>query len=342
MSARPFVRGARRTVGSRWGLPAIVLACVAAIVAIPISSASSAPTPVAATVAAAKPVVLVRPGDVAHVAVTLTTAGGQALDRAVTVGYQTGATLPVGSGAAARSLPTTATAGSDYTPASGSVTFPAGTASGTSLSFDVQTLSASASSEAKAINIALSSADTATNTSSSPPTVVINAHGLPYLNANLPISQRVNDLLSRMSLAEKIGAGGVAAVGWWGHADAEHADRLGRHGRRLPVAGARHAAADPADLRGGHRSRRREHGRRDRLPAQHRHGRDAQSGADPRRGSGDGAETRATGPEWGFAPCLCVARDVRWGRTYESFGEDPALVSRMETEIDGLLASGRR
>jgi beta-glucosidase len=54
------------------------------------------------------------------------------------------------------------------------------------------------------------------------------------------------------------------------------------------------------------------------------------------------AETRATGPEWGFAPCLCVARDVRWGRTYESFGEDPALVSRMETEIDGLLASGRR
>ena len=26
-----------------------------------------------------------------------------------------------------------------------------------------------------------------------------------------------------------------------------------------------------------------------------------------------------------FAPCLCVARDDRWGRTYESFGEDPAI-----------------
>jgi beta-glucosidase len=31
-----------------------------------------------------------------------------------------------------------------------------------------------------------------------------------------------------------------------------------------------------------------------------------------------------------------VARDIRWGRTYESFGEDPALVTQMETEIDGL------
>ena len=47
-------------------------------------------------------------------------------------------------------------------------------------------------------------------------------------------------------------------------------------------------------------------------------------------------ETRATGPQWAFAPCICVARDDRWGRTYESFGEDPALVTRMETAIDGF------
>ena len=38
------------------------------------------------------------------------------------------------------------------------------------------------------------------------------------------------------------------------------------------------------------------------------------------------AEVRATGIPWDFAPCLCVTRDERWGRTYESFGEDPALV----------------
>ncbi|HYN18194.1 MAG TPA: glycoside hydrolase family 3 N-terminal domain-containing protein, partial [Actinomycetes bacterium] len=47
-------------------------------------------------------------------------------------------------------------------------------------------------------------------------------------------------------------------------------------------------------------------------------------------------ETRATGPQWIFAPCVCVARDLRWGRTYESFGEDPGLVIKMETAIDGL------
>jgi beta-glucosidase len=37
------------------------------------------------------------------------------------------------------------------------------------------------------------------------------------------------------------------------------------------------------------------------------------------------AETRAAGVHWTFAPCVCVARDSRWGRTYESFGEDPGL-----------------
>jgi beta-glucosidase len=48
------------------------------------------------------------------------------------------------------------------------------------------------------------------------------------------------------------------------------------------------------------------------------------------------SETRATGPQWVFAPCVCVARDDRWGRTYESFGETPGLVKKMETAIDGF------
>ena len=47
-------------------------------------------------------------------------------------------------------------------------------------------------------------------------------------------------------------------------------------------------------------------------------------------------ETRASGPQWSFAPCICAARDDRWGRTYESFGEDPDLVIAMETAIDGF------
>jgi beta-glucosidase len=52
-------------------------------------------------------------------------------------------------------------------------------------------------------------------------------------------------------------------------------------------------------------------------------------------------EVRATGIPWSFGPCICVARDERWGRTYESFSEDPTLVARMETIIDGLQGFGR-
>jgi beta-glucosidase len=47
-------------------------------------------------------------------------------------------------------------------------------------------------------------------------------------------------------------------------------------------------------------------------------------------------ETRASGPQWSFAPCICAARDDRWGRTYESFSEDPDIVAQMETAIDGF------
>jgi beta-glucosidase len=40
-------------------------------------------------------------------------------------------------------------------------------------------------------------------------------------------------------------------------------------------------------------------------------------------------EMWATGARWNFAPVLAVANDLRWGRTYESFGRDPDLVGRL-------------
>ncbi|MEY3896258.1 MAG: hypothetical protein RLZZ214_1778 [Verrucomicrobiota bacterium] len=40
-------------------------------------------------------------------------------------------------------------------------------------------------------------------------------------------------------------------------------------------------------------------------------------------------EVRATGIQWSFAPCVAVPRDIRWGRTYEGFSEDPALVASL-------------
>ncbi len=42
-----------------------------------------------------------------------------------------------------------------------------------------------------------------------------------------------------------------------------------------------------------------------------------------------GREVRGTGMQWTFAPCVAVTRNERWGRTYESFGEDPDLVKKL-------------
>src|SRR5260370_8546472 len=41
------------------------------------------------------------------------------------------------------------------------------------------------------------------------------------------------------------------------------------------------------------------------------------------------AETRARGAQHCLAPVLDLARDPRWGRTEETYGEDPYLVSRI-------------
>ncbi len=48
-------------------------------------------------------------------------------------------------------------------------------------------------------------------------------------------------------------------------------------------------------------------------------------------------QVRATGIQWVFAPTVAVARDVRWGRTYESYSEDAAVVrSLAHAYVSGL------
>ena len=47
-----------------------------------------------------------------------------------------------------------------------------------------------------------------------------------------------------------------------------------------------------------------------------------------RIGQATAEEVAATGIDWTFAPTLAVVRDVRWGRSYESYSEDPALVAK--------------
>jgi len=52
-------------------------------------------------------------------------------------------------------------------------------------------------------------------------------------------------------------------------------------------------------------------------------------------------EMLLTGVNWNFAPCIAVARDERWGRSYESYSEDPELVSRLAVPyIKGLQENG--
>lgn len=55
-----------------------------------------------------------------------------------------------------------------------------------------------------------------------------------------------------------------------------------------------------------------------------------------RIGAATALEVRATGIPYTFAPCIAVCRDPRWGRCYESYSEDPKIVQEMTAIIPGL------
>ena len=51
-------------------------------------------------------------------------------------------------------------------------------------------------------------------------------------------------------------------------------------------------------------------------------------------------EMRATGSHWAFTPNIDIARDARWGRVGETFGEDPYLVGNMGVAMINGLQQG--
>jgi beta-glucosidase len=52
-------------------------------------------------------------------------------------------------------------------------------------------------------------------------------------------------------------------------------------------------------------------------------------------------EVRATGINWAFAPCVTVPQDIRWGRTYEGYSEDPEIVKDLgAAALKGLQWDG--
>ncbi|MGW5781224.1 glycoside hydrolase family 3 protein [Streptomyces sp. NPDC003863] len=282
----------------------------------------------------------VHEGDTARIDVTVATTGSAPTGEPVTVTYATDDSGP-------------AEPGKDYTPVTGNVEFPAGTPSGTTRSITVPTLKDGAGEEAETIPVKLT-VDGA-KAPAETPVVVIDAHGLPYLDKRLPVKKRVADLLSRMTLREKAGQmtqaernalrspGDIAGYGL---------GSLLSGGGSVPTPNTPEAWARMVDA-----YQLRAQATRLQIPliygvdAVHGHNNVVGStimphnigigaGRDPglaaRTGAVTAKEVRATGVPWDFAPCLCVTRDERWGRSYESFGEDPALVTAMETVIDGM------
>lgn len=64
-----------------------------------------------------------------------------------------------------------------------------------------------------------------------------------------------------------------------------------------------------------------------------------------RIGEVTGIEIAASGIEWTFAPTLAVPQDLRWGRSYEGYAADPALVAAygkaMVLGLQGELQAGK-
>ncbi|WP_128435119.1 glycoside hydrolase family 3 protein [Streptomyces cyaneus] len=278
-------------------------------------------------------------GGTATAKLTVATTGSTPLDEPVTVTYET--------------TGGTADPGKDYRPVTGTVTFPAGTVSGTTREIRVPTLRDRSAEPAETIPLKLTV--TGAKAPTETPQIVIDAHGLPYLDAKLPVRKRVADLLSRLSLAEKAGQMTQAERGALTNPGDVAAYDLGSilsGGGSTPTPNTAEAWAEMID---GFQLRAQT--TRFQIPliygvdAVHGHnnlvgatimphniglGASRNPGLAHRAGAVTAAETRATGIPWDFAPCLCVTRDDRWGRAYESFGEDPALVDAMETVIQGL------
>ncbi len=176
----------------------------------------------------------------------------------------------------------------------------------------------------------------------------------PYRYSHYPVEERVKDLLPRMSLQEKIGQMTQAERGSISPAEVAEfrigsvlsgggsTPRLNDRPSWIEMIGAYQEAARATPLGipiiyGVDAV----HGHNNVLGATifpHNIGLGATR--DPalavRIGMATAEEMRETGVHWTFAPCLCVARDDRWGRTYESFSESPDVVASMSSVITGL------
>ncbi|GAB3166331.1 glycoside hydrolase family 3 N-terminal domain-containing protein [Myceligenerans halotolerans] len=158
---------------------------------------------------------------------------------------------------------------------------------------------------------------------------------VPYLDTALTVAERVDDLIARMTPEEKVGQ----------MLQLDARDDLDDHVLRRQAGSVLHAS--PARIRAAHELTDRTRLRIPLLVAEDCiHGHSFFEGAtifptqlgmaatwDPvlveRVARVTAVEVSATGIHWTFSPVLCIARDLRWGRVNETFGEDPHLIGEL-------------
>ena len=185
-----------------------------------------------------------------------------------------------------------------------------------------------------------------------PPGVAL-AH-LPYPDPSLPVATRVSQLMANMTLDEKLGQMTQAERGAVSNADITNY-ALGSLLSGGGSAPSPNSASSWADMYDGFQNAAQSsrlgipliygidavHGHNNVLGATiFPHNIGLGAARDPalvqQIGRATAEEVSGTGIDWDFSPCLCVARNDRWGRTYESFGEKPELPTQMATYITGL------
>jgi beta-glucosidase len=164
-------------------------------------------------------------------------------------------------------------------------------------------------------------------------------HDLPYLDRLLPVAERVADLLGRMTREEKVGQ--MLQLDARGDLD----DVV----QRMHVGSLLHTSPERVlrahDLTAGTRLQ---------IPLligeDCIHGHSFWEGATifptqlgmaaswnpdllERVARTTAVEVAATGVHWTFSPVLCIARDLRWGRVGETFGEDPYLIGELASAM---------
>ncbi|WP_295123708.1 glycoside hydrolase family 3 N-terminal domain-containing protein [uncultured Leifsonia sp.] len=170
----------------------------------------------------------------------------------------------------------------------------------------------------------------------------LEREALPYLDPSLTTAERVRDLLGRMTLEEKVGQ----------MLQLDARDDLRDHVLRRHVGSILHTS--PERILEANRLTGETRLRIPLLVGEDCiHGHSFWPGATiyptqlgmaaswdaeliERVARASAEEVAVTGVHWTFSPVLCIARDLRWGRISETFGEDPFLIA----ELAGAMVRG--